>query len=167
MRTIALEEHVLPRAIADWLPAPVAVAGGGLGPALDDLGADRLATMDEAGIDVQILSLIGHEVQQADPDLARVLSRMANDRMADAVAAHPDRFRAFAALPLSDPKGSVRELVDAMARPGFVGAMIHGQTNGLWLDDPVHWSLLEAAADLGAPLYLHPAGPPPAVEKAN
>jgi hypothetical protein len=94
------------------------------------------------------------------------MSRDVNDRMAATVAAHPDRFAAFASLPMSDPAAAAAELRRAVGELGFVGAMIHGQTNGLFLDDPSFAPVLGAAQDLGVPVYLHPAEPPAAVAEA-
>ena len=164
MKTIALEEHLLPKDVA------AAVGHGALPPGLadplDDLGQGRLDVMDAAGIDVQVLSLVGHGVQELEPARSVSLSREVNDRMAAAVAAHPDRFRAFAALPMSDSVAAAKELRRAVGDLGFVGTMIHGQTNGVFLDDPSVVPVLEAVQDLDVPIYLHPAEPPPAVRQA-
>ena len=90
----------------------------------------------------------------------------AASRMAATVAAHPDRFRAFATLPMSDPEASVGELRRCVEELGFVGTMIHGQTNGVFLDDPSVRPVLAAVEALDVPMYLHPAPPPPAVMDA-
>ena len=86
--------------------------------------------------------------------------------MAAAVAVHPDRFRAFATLPMSDPKAAAGELQRAVDELGFVGTMIHGQTRGMFLDHPSMSPVLACAARLDVPIYLHPAPPPPAVYDA-
>ncbi|HVB01620.1 MAG TPA: amidohydrolase family protein [Acidimicrobiales bacterium] len=164
MRTIALEEHVLPRDIA------IAAGKVGLPPslanALDEMGQGRIELMDAAGIDIQVLSLIAHELQELSPAQSIALAREANDRMAGAVRAHPDRLRAFATLPMSDPVAAAVELQRTVHDLGFVGAMVFGQTNGVFLDDLSVSPVLEAAQDLDVPIYLHPAEPPPAVRDA-
>ncbi len=166
MKIIAIEEHVLPREIS----AETGAAGMAMPPfvldLLDDLGSKRLATMDSAGIDVQILSFVGHAIQQLAPHHAVTLSRKANDRLAAAVTVHPDRFAGFATLPMSDPRAAAAELRRAVVDLGFVGAMIHGLTNGQFLDDPAFAPLLAEAQDLGVPIYLHPAEPPSVVRQA-
>jgi hypothetical protein len=86
--------------------------------------------------------------------------------MAAAVAAYPDRFRAFATLPMCDPSASAVELSRAVEELGCVGTMIHGQTHGVFLDDPSANPVLATAERLGVPVYLHPAEPPPAVRAA-
>lgn len=165
IRTIALEEHLM--------PADVAAAAGldpatllGTADALDDAGEGRLRSMDAAGIDVQVLSALAHAVQELGPDQALELSRDLNDRMAAAVAAHPSRFRAFTTLPMCDPEASAAELRRGIEELGFVGAMIHGQTRGVFLDHPSAAPVLATAERLGVPVYLHPAPPPPAVRAA-
>lgn len=133
---------------------------------LDDLGEGRLQKMDAAGIDVQVLSAGAYSIQQLDPARSLEVSRTVNDRMAATVAANPDRFRAFAVLPMSDPTLAAAELVRAVEALGFVGALISGQTRGVFLDDPSVRPVLAAAERLNVPIYLHPGPPPPAVRAA-
>jgi 2,3-dihydroxybenzoate decarboxylase len=127
------------------------------------LGALRLKEMDEAGIDVQVLSHSAPATQKFDPETAVRLARLANDGLAEAVRAHPDRFAGFAALPTPDPKAAADELERAVTKLGFKGAMVHGLTNGLFLDDKRFWPIFERAEALDVPLYMHPAVPHPAV----
>jgi hypothetical protein len=164
-RTVALEEHLLPRDVIAALGIDPATLLG-KSAALDDLGEGRLQSMDAAGIDVQVLSAVAHSVQELDPDQALDVSRDLNNRMAAAVAAYPDRFRAFATLPMCDPYAAAAELSRAVEELGFVGTMIHGQTHGVFLDDPSADPMLATAERLGVPVYLHPAEPPPAVRAA-
>ena len=94
------------------------------------------------------------------------LARGANDRLAETVRAHPDRFAAFAALPTPDPEAAADELERAVTQLGFKGAMIHGLTNGVFIDDKRFWPIFERAEALDVPIYLHPAMPHPAVIEA-
>jgi 2,3-dihydroxybenzoate decarboxylase len=93
------------------------------------------------------------------------MARDANDRLADAVAKHPDRFAGFAALPTADPQAAARELERTVKELGFKGAMIHGHTQGVFLDDKKFWPIFGAAAQLDVPIYLHPAMPHPEAAK--
>ena len=131
-----------------------------------DLGAARLADMDAAGIDVQVLSLPGSGLDKLDADAATDLARGANDLAAATVQAHPDRFAAFASLALRDPAAAAGELRRCVGDLGFKGAMVHGTTGGLFLDHPRFMPVFEAAQALGVPIYLHPAPPPQAVQEA-
>jgi predicted TIM-barrel fold metal-dependent hydrolase len=162
---IALEEHLLPADVAAAISLDPATLQG-KAAALDDLGEGRLQAMDAAGIDVQVLSALAYAVQELDPGQALDVSRDLNDRMAGAVAAHPGRFRAFATLPMCDPKASAAELTRAVEELGFVGTMIHGQTHGVFLDDRSADPVLATAERLGISVYLHPAPPPTAVRTA-
>ncbi len=166
VKIIALEEHAFPRDILQSAGLDLGRRAERQAAALDDLGEGRLRTMDAAGIDVQVLSALAHVVQQLDAETSLDVSKALNDRLAATVAAHPDRFRAFATLPMSAPELAVEELCRAVRKLGFLGTMIHGQTNGLFLDHPSVEPILACAEQLGVPIYLHPAPPPPAVREA-
>jgi predicted TIM-barrel fold metal-dependent hydrolase len=128
--------------------------------------AHRLAEMDRAGIDVQVLSHAAPAVQRLDPELAVPLARGANDRLHAIVGAAPERFAAFAMLPTPDPAAAADELTRCVEELGFKGAMIHGPTQGVFIDDRRFWPVFERAQSLSVPLYLHPANPLPAVTDA-
>jgi predicted TIM-barrel fold metal-dependent hydrolase len=159
---IALEEHYYDAELAATFDGPE-----GRAPEtrrrLFDLGELRLAEMDEAGIDVQVLSHGAPSVQRLDAETAAWMARGANDRLAEAVAAHPDRFAGFAALPTPDPEAAAAELDRAVQTLGFKGAMVHGLTNGVFLDDRRFWPIFERAQVLDVPIYIHPAVPDGAV----
>jgi predicted TIM-barrel fold metal-dependent hydrolase len=131
---------------------------------LDDVGAGRLADMDAAGIDFQVLSqTVG---PMPDPDAVTELAREANDELAKAIAAYPDRFAGFALLPMADPLAAAAELERAVSELGFKGALVSGTEHGRFLDDRFFWPVFESAEELGVPIYLHPAEPPGAVRSA-
>jgi hypothetical protein len=125
-----------------------------------DLGEARIASMDDAGIDVQILSYPTPSAERLEPSLSRELTRQANDAVAAAVSKHPDRFLGFATLPMLDPAAAARELERSVRDLGFVGALINGHINGRYLDDKFFWPVFECAESLGVPVYLHPQIPP-------
>ncbi|MCU1421165.1 MAG: amidohydrolase 2 [Microbacteriaceae bacterium] len=163
MKVIAIEEHMLPRDIVESAGIDLGLRAGNRAAALDDVGEGRLRIMDEAGIDIQVLSALGYFVQDQPAARSAEVSRQLNDRLAEVVAAHPERFRAFASLPVSDASASADELTRSVEELGFVGAMIHGQTHGVFLDHPSVRPILAAAERLDVPIYLHPAPPPAAV----
>ena len=131
-----------------------------------DLGEGRIAAMDEAGIDVQILSYATPSAERLEPSVSRDLTRQANDAVAVAVSKYPDRFLGFATLPLLDPAAAARELERTVRDQGFVGALINGHVNGRYLDDKFFWPVFESAEALGVPIYLHPQVPPKPVVDA-
>ena len=89
----------------------------------------------------------------------RSLTRRVNDRLHEAIAAHPARFAGFAALPTADPKAAAGELERCVTRLGFKGAMIHGLAHGKFVDDRQFWPIYARAEQLDVPIYLHPALP--------
>src|ERR1700726_768352 len=165
-QVIALEEHYLDPEVKPYITGPDVTRQPKVSARLDDVGQGRIAEMDAAGIYMQVLSHGAPSVQRLDAELAVRLARGANDRLAETVRAHPDRFAAFAMLPTPDPKAAADELERAVTRLGFKGAMVHGLTNGLFLDDKRFWPIFERAQALDVPLYLHPAIPHPAVIEA-
>lgn len=165
MRLIAVEEHYLPAE-----HAPEVMGGHGLPPGvagpLADLGAGRIAVMDAAGIDIQVLSAVAPAAQEVPRARALDLARALNDRAAEAVREHTTRFRALASLPMPDPEAAAAEAVRAVRELGFSGLIINGHTAGRFLDGAEFDPVLAAAEELGVPVYLHPTYPPAAVTEA-
>ncbi len=175
-RVIAIEEHFVTPLLRQhttstdfrkfWITSRSEHIGHDIVREIADLGEARLRHMDAAGIDVQVLSFGQPGPQGFAADIAVPMARDANDRLADAVAKHPDRFAGFAALPTADPQAAVRELDRTVNELGFKGAMIHGHTQGAFLDDKAFWPIFATAERLGVPIYLHPAMPHPDAVKA-
>ena len=173
MRTIALEEHFTTpafldgagRAFRDGLLKSNPRAAK-LFEQLNDLGDKRIADMDAAGLDMQVLSLNYPGTEQVDADAAIDVARESNDALAAAMKKHPTRIGGLAALPTAAPDKAAAEL-QARVGAGFKGAVINGHNRGRYLDDAFYWPILEAAEALGAPIYLHPALPPKAVIEAS
>jgi len=160
---IALEEHYYDAEVKSHFRGLDAIAVPATVQRLDDVGELRLREMDEAGIDMQVLSHSMPGLQKLDAETAVPLARRANDRLDQTVRAHPDRFAAFAALPTADPKAAADELERTVTRHGFKGAMVNGLTEGQFLDNKRFWPIFERAQALDVPLYMHPAIPHPAV----
>jgi hypothetical protein len=172
MRTITLEEHFI---------SPGFLAGPGKefterlrnsGPRgariceqLQDVGDKRIAEMDAAGIDMQVLSLNSPGVEQAEAADQISVARESNDMIAEAVKKYPKRFAGFAALPIAAPDKAAEEL-DLRVRQGFKGTLINGHTRGRYLDDKFFSPILERAEALNVPIYVHPAIPPKPVVDA-
>ena len=131
-----------------------------------DLGKGRLADMDAAGIDLQVISLTNAGMDKFDAPTASALAHDANDKLAAAVQAHPKRFAAFAALALQEPEKAAGEFERCVKKLGFKGTLIHGTTKGVFLDDPRFTPIFEVAQALDVPVYLHPTLPPKSVEDA-
>ena len=167
MRTITLEEHFATPAFLEGPGARVKEQPrtAQLLDQLCDLGERRIADMDAAGIDVQVLSLTAPGVEQLDAPEAVKLARDTNEILAEAVRRHPRRLAGFATLPTASPKTAADELERMVREHSFKGGVINGHIRGRYLDDEFFWPILERAEALEVPLYLHPTPPPrPVIE---
>ncbi|MFQ6028696.1 MAG: amidohydrolase family protein [Dehalococcoidia bacterium] len=166
-RIIALEEHYWDQEVAaTYGEANDLRRATGIVQRLYDSGELRLKEMDEAGIDVQVLSHAPPAAQAADPATSVKLAAGANDRLKEIVLTSPDRFAGFATLPTPDPAAAAQELERCVTRHGFKGAMVHGLTEGQFIDNKRFWPIFERAQALDVPIYIHPASPHPAVVEA-
>lgn len=167
IRTITLEEHFVTPAFMEGPGRHLTRQYGAQRiEELSDLGSRRIADMDEAGIDVQVLSLTAPGIEQTDSTEAVALAHDANDLLADAVRRHPTRFAGFASLPTSSPDTAADELERMVHEHSFKGAVINGHNRGRYLDDEFFWPILERAEALQVPIYLHPTRPPQPVIEA-
>jgi 2,3-dihydroxybenzoate decarboxylase len=162
MRTIGLEEHFVTTDLASYGATGATLTTPGnwekVSRRLLDMTEERVAEMDTACLDMQVLSLTSPGIQ-AEPDAALAVAQASavNDLLASTIEAHPDRFAGFAALPLQDPQAAAKELDRAVNQLGLRGALVNGHTQGRYLDDPLMRVVWEYAEGLDVPLYLHPA----------
>lgn len=164
MRKIALEEHLLCPGFEDyWYPTVADVAAEKreqLLAALRDCGERRLRRMDDAGISHAILSLSGPGVQiERDRRTAIRKAQEANDYLSAEIRKFPGRYSGFAHLALQDGEAAADELDRCVRELGFKGALVNGQTHGMYLDHSSLAPLWERAHDLRAVIYLHPGDP--------
>lgn len=173
MKTVGLEEHFVTADLVDawekldprWQDLAVPTHGR-WAQRLLDLGDERVAAMDDTGLDVQVVSITAPGVQNLAPADAVRLQVDCNDRLAAAAAERPDRLQGFATLATPDPAAAADELRRAVSTLGFHGAMLFGRTRDRNIDHPDNWAIFEAAEALNAPLYLHPQSPLPEVRRA-
>ena len=121
----------------------------------------RVEQLDQAGIDMQVLTLTTPGPHVETPERGVEVARLVNDEMAAGVAEHPSRFVAMATLPMQDPAASVVELERAVTQLGLRGAMVFSNVNGkpLWAKE--FWPIWEKAEALNAPILIHPTTPDP------
>ena len=175
MKLIGLEEHIVTGAVLEaWSRLDPAnqddmarmVEKSDLRAKLEDVDGERLAAMDETGLDVQVLSLMPPGVQSLDPDESVALAERTNDLIAATIRARPERYEGFATLPTAAPGAAARELKRCVADLGFKGAMLCGRTRDRNIDHPDFHPIFAAAAELRVPLYIHPQTPQRAVREA-
>jgi predicted TIM-barrel fold metal-dependent hydrolase len=126
---------------------------------LFDIDADRIAHMDEYGIDRQLLLLTSPGVQVLPPEQGTALARLANDKAAEACARHPERFSALAAFAPQNVDGAVTEIARAMGELKLSGAVLNSHWQGRYLDEPDFDPILAALSEHDAALYIHPTVP--------
>src|SRR5436189_739370 len=117
----------------------------------------RLRAMDEQGIDVEALS-INPNWYTADRDLARQIIKLQNEKLAEACAANPERFVAFATVALQHPDLAAAQLEEGVKKYGMRGAAIGGSVNGEELSDPKFHPFWAKAEQLGVVVFIHPQG---------
>ena len=152
MKIITVEEHFTDQRIVDSnaaygdasgmadLPEKVKTALNGMrftGEMLTDRDDKRLKFMDEQKVDVQVLSYTAPVSDMVPTEEALKICRQANDILAGLMEEHPDRFLAFATLPMADPEAAAKELERCAKEHHFVGALITGTWQGKFYDDPV------------------------------
>jgi uncharacterized protein len=166
LRTITLEEHfVSPGFLAG--PGRNAIeqlrnagaSGAKIVEQLQEVGDRRIAEMDAADIDMQVLSLNSPGVEQADVGEQIAIAQESNDFLAEIVKKNPKRFAGLAALPVAAPEQAANELDRRIRQQDFKGALINGPSRGRYLDDKFFWPILERAEALNVPIYLHPTVP--------
>ncbi len=121
---------------------------------LADVSEGRIAAMDEAGIDIQILSHTGPSAQSFLGQDAAAKCQRLNDGLAERIARYPSRFFGFAALPTIDPEAAALELARCVECLGLKGGIIFGLTEGRFIDEKKFWPIFAEAETLGVPIYL-------------
>ncbi len=159
--TIDTHHHILPdffwQATENVL-APV----GGLAPLRWSREAS-ISFMDDAGIDIAVVSLSTPGVHTGDSAKARLLARRCNEFSAELVRARPDRFGGFASLPLPDVDASLEELSYALDVLGLDGFVLFTNSNGVYLGDPRLEPVFEELERRKTIVYVHPNPSPDAV----
>jgi aminocarboxymuconate-semialdehyde decarboxylase len=118
----------------------------------------RLAAIQAAGVDKQIISFTAPGTLIETPQRSVELSRRVNDNFARIQADH-DCFPALATLPLNAPDACPAEMERALDELGLKGVMVYSNANGVALSDEVFWPLYERANDRSAVFYIHPTFP--------
>jgi len=120
----------------------------------------RTQVLDEAGIDMQVLTFTAPGTLIETPARSVELAALANDCLATIVRDRPDRYTALGTLPLNEPGACASEFDRVLDELALPGVMLFGNVNGVPLSDERFWPLYERASDTNAVLYIHPNFPP-------
>ncbi|MBV9824673.1 MAG: amidohydrolase [Alphaproteobacteria bacterium] len=126
----------------------------------------RLKAMDAQGVDMEILS-INPFWYGKDRELAGKVCEIQNQKLAELCASKPDRFAAYASLPLQFPDLAAQMLETAMKKQGLKGAAIGGTVAGESFSDPKYHPVWAKAEELNAVLFIHPQSPPELAKKLS
>ena len=158
VKVVDVHCHCIVPEVAEVVKGTSLASSGGnqTGPSV--LGPARLRIMDEQGLDIQALSINGYWWYAADRDLAQRIVQVQNEGLAKWVAAHPDRFVAFASVALQHPDLAAEQLEDAVKKLGLRGVSIGGHVNGEDVSSPKYDPFWAKAAELGVLVFMHPGG---------
>lgn len=131
------------------------------GELLPDLEA-RFVEMDQAGVDIAVISIPPPGIGFSDPGRSAVAAQEINDELIGAAERYPDRLRVMVTLPLPHPDEAIAEVARIAEHPLVRGVELFGVTMRYQTDDPKFRPVLAAIADAGLVAQLHPAFEPPA-----
>jgi len=169
VKKIAVEEHFTTEKILNRLAARVKAGAAFNMPITYDTASHaqsfisdkRLKDMDDAGIDMQVISPVCFQDGLVDPSEATTLAKFTNDELYEITQRYPKRFAGFAGLACQDPDAAAKELERAVKDLRLKGAMIYSHIQGEYLDAKKFWGIFETAQRLNVPIYLHPKEPSP------
>ena len=169
MRLITLEEHFTAQEIIDENNKFNEVTGFYknmvfVGNSLTDIDNERIKFMDEHRIDMQVLSYTSPVSDKVPASEAVRICKRANDILAEKVKAQPERFAAFATLPMADPVEAAKELERCVKEYGFCGALLAGQYQGHFYEEKSFFPIFAKAAELDVPVSFHPAPINPVIQ---
>jgi len=117
----------------------------------------RLEDCDRHGVGLQVLSTVPVMFAYwAKPEHGHDLARILNDHLAEVVRTHPQRFAGLGTLPMQSPDLACLELERCMGELGLCGVQIGSHVNGMNLDHPSLFPILQLAERLGAAVFVHP-----------
>jgi aminocarboxymuconate-semialdehyde decarboxylase len=160
VKTVDVHSHIALPEAAEVLKGTLLeklASGGPTRPGTNphSLGPERLQTMNEMGIDVQVVS-INAFWYSAERDLARRLIDVQNERLAALCAVQPDRFVALASVAMQFPELAAQQLEDAIKHLGMRGAAIGGSVEGQELSSPKFDPFWAKAEEMQALIFMHP-----------
>jgi aminocarboxymuconate-semialdehyde decarboxylase len=122
------------------------------------MGPERLRSLDERGIDVQVLSINGFWFYAAERDLASQIVKVHDEKLSEWCKAHPDRYVGLSSVALQFPDLAAEQLEHAVKQLGLRGAAVGGHVEGEDLSSPKFDPFWAKAQELGVLVFMHPQG---------
>jgi aminocarboxymuconate-semialdehyde decarboxylase len=120
----------------------------------------RLKDMEEAGVDIQALSLSIPGVDFLEPKEGLEYAQISNDGIADVCKRYPDHFIGIASVPLKNSEMAIREMIRSVKELGMKGICIGSNINGIFIDDKRFEPFFSEVEKLAIPIFIHPMTPP-------
>ena len=151
---------VPPFYLADHHDRITAAGGGRINPAYLSWSPEQaIAAMDKQGVATAVLSLSTPDVWFGDSKTAARTARRVNEYAADLARSHPGRFGRFAAIPLPDTEGSLREIDYALNVLKADGIGLLTSYSDKWLGDAAYRPVFEELNRRKAVVFVHPTTP--------
>jgi aminocarboxymuconate-semialdehyde decarboxylase len=153
VKVVDVHAHCMFNEVAQQVPAanPPRVA-----PPTVVLGPERLAAMDERGIDVQALSVNFFWWYARDRAVAKDVVALHDELLAAWCKQHADRFVALSSVALQFPDLAAEQLEHAVKNLGARGASIGGHVEGEPPTGPKYDPFWAKAQELDVPVFMHP-----------
>ena len=119
----------------------------------------RQAVLDEAGVQMQVITFTAPGTSIETPDRAVELCRVVNDAFAAEARARSDRFTSLATLPMNAPEAAAAEAERVVGELGLPGVMLLSNASGVPLFEERFWPVYERLNEAGAVIYIHPTYP--------
>jgi aminocarboxymuconate-semialdehyde decarboxylase len=159
IRVVDMHAHAVMPDVWDVVKdTDLATAAGGPPSGRNVLGPQRLQTMDQQGVDLQVLSVNAYWWYAADLELSRRIVKTQDEGLAAWCRIYPDRFAALSSVALQHPDLAAEQLEYAVKRLGMRGASVGGHVNGETLSSPRFDPFWAKAQELGVIVFMHPGG---------
>ncbi len=156
---IDIHHHIIPEFYLNALKEAGINKAGGL--KINDWQPEQsIKMMDRLGIDVGITSISDPALEPLELNKRKAIAREINLLQAQMIKDYPDRFGAFASLPLPDVESAIEEVKYALDDLKLDGVGLLSNYNEAFLGDPQFEQLMKVLDERAAVVFIHPSTPP-------